>query len=80
MEGAEIFDGDYLVVDRSIKARHGHIVVAFVNGERLVKRLYCRAGRVALVAENVAYPALEIVDGIELLVWGVVVGKFKRLL
>ena len=27
MEGAEIFDGDILVVDRSIKARHGHIVV-----------------------------------------------------
>ena len=33
MEGAEIFDGDILVVDRSIKASHGHIVVAFVNGE-----------------------------------------------
>ena len=78
MQGAEIFDGDILVVDRSIRARHGHVVVAFINGERLVKRLHRRGGRVALVAENPLYPALEIQDGMELEVWGVVVGKFKR--
>ena len=79
MQGAEIFDGDILVVDRSVKAGHGHIVIAFVDGERLVKRLYKRAGRVALVAENPAYPRLEIQEGMDLEVWGVVVGKFKRL-
>ena len=79
MQGAEIFEGDILIVDRSVRARHGHIVVAFVNGERLVKRLHRRAGRVALVAENPSYPTLEIQEGMELEVWGVVVGKFKRL-
>lgn len=78
MQGAEIFDGDILVVDRSIKPRHGHIVVAFVNGDRLVKRLYVRNGRVALLAENTAYPVLEICEGTELVIWGVVTGKFKR--
>lgn len=79
MEGAEIFDGDILVVDKSVRARHGHIVIAFVNGERLVKRLFRRVGRVALVAENPSYPPLEIQEGMEMAVWGVVVGKFKRL-
>ena len=82
MEGAEIFAGDILVVDRSVMPRHGHIVVAFVNGERLVKRLYRRAGRVALLAEHPDYPPLEIGEaneGVELVVWGVVVGQFKRL-
>lgn len=78
MQGAEIFDGDVLVVDKSIRPRHGHVVVAFVNGERLVKRLYRRAGRVSLVAENPAYPTLDIGEGQELEVWGVVTGKFKR--
>lgn len=80
MQGAEIFDGDVLVVDRSIKAQHGHIVVAFVDGDRLVKRLHCQNGRVALIAENPNFPPLEIQDGMELVVWGTVVGKFKRLL
>ena len=79
MQGAEIFAGDILVVDKSIRPQHGHIVIAFVDGERLVKRLYKRAGRVALVAENPAYPRLEIQEGMDLEVWGVVVGKFKRL-
>lgn len=78
MEGAQIFSGDVLVVDRSVKARHGSVVVAFVDGERLVKRLWSRGGRVALVAENPAYPPLEIREGSELVVWGVVVGKFRR--
>ena len=79
MEGAEIFEGDILVVDKSVAAQHGHVVVAFVNGERLVKRLYNRHGRVALLAENSRYPALEIQEGMELVIWGVVIGKFKRL-
>lgn len=79
MEGAEIFEGDVLVVDKSVEAQHGHIVVAFVNGERLVKRLHCRNGKVALVAENPKYPPLIIREGVELTVWGVVVGKFKRM-
>lgn len=78
MQGAEIFDGDILVVDRSVRAQHGHLVIAFINGERLVKRLHRRGGRVALVAENPSYPALEIREGMDLEVWGVVVGKFKR--
>lgn len=78
MEGAEIFDGDILVVDKAVAPRHGHIVVAFVNGERLVKRLHSRHGQVALIAENLAYPPLVIQEGAELVIWGVVVGKFKR--
>ena len=78
MEGGQIFDGDVLVVDRSVKASHGSVVVAFVDGERLVNRLWNRGGRVALVAENPAYPPLEIREGSELVVWGVVIGKFRR--
>ncbi|PKO46697.1 MAG: hypothetical protein CVU31_09545 [Betaproteobacteria bacterium HGW-Betaproteobacteria-4] len=46
MQGAEIFDGDMLVVDKSIRPRHGQIVIAFVDGQRLVKRLYALANPV----------------------------------
>lgn len=79
MIGASIEDGDVLVVDKSIQARHGHIVVAFVNGERLVKRLRTRGGNVALCPENPAYPILEITPEMEFLVWGVAIGKFGRI-
>lgn len=80
MVDAEIFDGDMLVVDRSVTPQHGHIVVAFLRGERVVKRLDKRGGRVVLRSANQAYPDFEVSEGDELVVWGVVVGKFKRLL
>ncbi|HOE40871.1 MAG TPA: translesion error-prone DNA polymerase V autoproteolytic subunit, partial [Rhodoferax sp.] len=46
MEEAGISDKDILVVDRAIKPRHNHVVVAVVDGDFTVKRLYQRAGRV----------------------------------
>ena len=79
MQGAEIFDGDILVVDRSVKPVHGQIVVAFIDGDRLVKRLYSRNGRIALIAENPAYPRIDVGGDMELVIWGVVIGKFRRM-
>ena len=34
--------------------------------------------RIALLAENPAYPPLEVREGMELLIWGVVTGRFAR--
>ena len=39
MLGAGIHDGDLLIIDRSITARNGSVVIAVVHGELTVKRL-----------------------------------------
>ena len=75
---AGIDDGDTLVVDRAIKPRHGHIVVAVVDGEFTVKQLYQRAGRVRLKAANPTFPDIEPKDGQTVEVWGVVSSCIKR--
>lgn len=72
MTGAGIQDGDLLVVDRALEAGHGDIVVAVVDGELTVKRLWRRGARVRLLAENPAYAPIDLKDGQELAVWGVV--------
>ena len=36
----KIFDGDVIVIDKGVKARHGHIVVAHLDNDFLVKCLY----------------------------------------
>ena len=46
MRDAGIDDGDYVVIDRSIEAKHGQVVLAVVDGEFTIKRLFKRAGRV----------------------------------
>ena len=72
MSGAGIRDGDLLVVDRAREARSGAIVVAVVNGELTVKRLVIERKRARLVPENPAFKPIEIKDGLELVIWGVV--------
>ena len=72
MSGIGIQDGDSLVIDRSIEAKHGHIVVAVLNGEFTVKRLHRRGGVVKLMAENPLYPPRVLNSEEELTIWGVV--------
>jgi DNA polymerase V len=72
MTGAGIHPGDLVAVDRALRAGHGSIVVAVVEGEHTIKRLQLRAGEPWLVAENSRYPPLPVSSETGLVVWGVV--------
>ncbi|HBI84186.1 translesion error-prone DNA polymerase V autoproteolytic subunit [Orrella sp. NBD-18] len=78
MSGASIEEGDKVIVDRGLNPKHNDIVVAVVDGDYTLKRLYQHRGRVELRAENPNYPAIEFKDGRELFVWGVVIGVVRR--
>lgn len=76
MTGAGIFSGDLLVVDRSQSASDGSVVIAIVDGELTVKRLRRHpAGDprgISLVSENPAYSPVQIGEGTDVDLWGVV--------
>jgi DNA polymerase V len=72
MKDANLNDGDLLIIDRAETPRHRSIVVAVVNGEFTVKRLYKRNGEIRLMPENKAFPAIEVTEGMDLEIWGVV--------
>lgn len=55
MAGAGIADGDELVVDRSLTPVDGNVVVAIIDDELTIKRLWLEHGRVTLAAENPDY-------------------------
>lgn len=78
MRDMGIDDGDLLVVDRALKAVHGHNVVAVVDGEFTVKQLHQRAGRMKLKAANPTYPDIVPKDGQTVEIWGVVTSSIKR--
>ena len=71
MQGAGIYDGDELIVDRSIEPRDGHVVIAIVDGEMTVKRLRVTPTGVILQAENATYPDVQVAELSELMIWGV---------
>ena len=79
MEGARIFDGDILVVDRSVTPEDGSIVVAAVFGEMVVKRLKKFPQKALLISENEAYAPIEIGDVDDIFIWGVVIGSARVL-
>ena len=72
MINAGIFSGDMLIVDKSLEASHGKIVIAAIDGELTVKRLSYQEGKVMLLAENPNYPPIDITAEQALVIWGVV--------
>lgn len=78
MIGAGIFDGDILVVSRGQTAAMQDIVIAALNGETCVKRLGKHDNIMVLLSENPDYPPRYVMEGDELLIWGVVIASLRR--
>lgn len=72
MTGLGIHDGDLLVVDRSINASHGKVVIATLDGQFTVKTLEKKRGKIRLLPANPDFEPIEIKDEQELQIWGVV--------
>jgi DNA polymerase V len=80
MIDAGIFDGDILVVDRSIEAKDGMIVVACVDGEFTVKVLHNQGENITLEPANKSYQSITFKEGMELRIFGVVTSVIHRLI
>ena len=72
MTGASILSGDLLLVDRAVEPASGGDVVAAIDGELTVKRFVRRGETTRLLAANPEYPSIELGEGQDLVVWGVV--------
>ena len=72
MLGAGIQQGDILIVDKSLSAKSGKIVIAVVDGEFTVTRLHKYKGNITLKAENPDFEDIKIGGTDELIIWGVV--------
>ena len=72
MINAGIFPNTLLVVDKSLEATHGNIVIAAIDNELTVKRLSIKGEQIQLLPENDNYAPIEITGSIETIIWGVV--------
>ena len=69
---AGIHNNDILIVDRSLEVTSGKIIIAAIEGQLTVKRLFRDKNKVILNSENDAFQPIEFVDGEEVVLWGVV--------
>lgn len=73
MKDAEIFDGDLLVIDKSLAPQDGKIAICQIDGEFTVKRIKIEKEIVWLIAENDAYQPIKVTEENELMIWGIVI-------
>lgn len=77
MEGVGIYNGDLLVIDRSLNAENGDTVIACLDGELTCKILDLRNHQ--LLAANPHYRPIPLPDETDLVIEGVVVHAIHHL-
>lgn len=77
MKNAGIFDGDFIIVDKSLEPQNGKIAVCQIDGEFTVKRIKIERRVVWLIAENEDYAPIKVTPENELIIWGIVVHSIR---
>lgn len=72
MIDADVLDGDIIVIDRSVTANDGDMVVCILDGEFTVKYLHKEPNGVTLVPANKDFKEIQVAEGSNFEVWGVV--------
>ena len=73
MINAGIKDKDLIIVDKSLIAKPGNIIIAMIDGEFTIKRLSMKNNELYLKAENHNYPDFRFKNHIDIQIWGVVI-------
>ena len=74
-----VFSGDVLVVDRSIDWVHGKIVIVYLEGQFMCKRLLKSPRGIILRSENKLHSDIQITEEMDFLIWGVVIAQARDL-
>lgn len=78
MIDAGVEEGDILVIDRSLDPRDGDMAVCFIDGEFTLKYLKFKENGMLLVPANDKYPSIEVDEGTDFKMWGVVTYVIKK--
>ena len=73
MINAGIFDGDIVIVDRSIKPKNGTIVIAVIDGEMLIRRMEKTINKMRLIPETPKLAIIDVSEFSDFKIWGVVI-------
>jgi len=78
MVDAGIHHGDILIIDRSLNARDGDIIIAVLHGEFTVKQLSIINNTFFLLPKNPKYSPIKISDDMDFEVWGIVSYSIRK--
>jgi DNA polymerase V len=79
MINAGIYDGDIVIVDRSIKPVNNKIVIAVIDGEMLIRRYEKTMKSLKLIPETPKLSPIDVSEFMDFKVWGVVICVIRTL-
>ncbi|MFY0683705.1 MAG: translesion error-prone DNA polymerase V autoproteolytic subunit [Balneola sp.] len=78
MSRSGIHDRDILIVDRSITAKHGCIIITSIDEEPSIRRFVLQGSRIFLVSDDSSLKPIAISKETEWTIWGVVTHVIHR--
>jgi len=77
MKNVGIFDGDLLVIDKSLEPQDGRIAICQIDGEFTIKRIKKEENIFWLIAENEDYKPIKVTPENDFVIWGIVINSIK---
>ena len=79
LQGAGIFDGDILVVDRALPAAPDNLIIAEFNGELIARRYLLKGKQIFLGTDNIQQPPYKLSGEDNFAIWGVITSVIRKL-
>jgi len=79
MQDTFIHDGDIVIIDKSLEPRDGCKVVAYIEGEFVMKTIQILPDKILLIPENQDYPTITVTSDQQFVIWGVVTYVIHKL-
>lgn len=67
-----IMNNSLLVIDKSRIPNNNDIAVCFIDGDFTLKRIHKKKNELWLLPENESYPPIQVKEGNQLIIWGIV--------
>ena len=78
MTDAGIYDGDILIIDKSLDARNGDMAVCYIDGEFTIKYIKIEKKVIWLIPANEQYQPIKVTEDNDFLIWGIVTYSIKK--
>lgn len=78
MIDAGIYDGDILIIDKSLYPKDGDMAVCFIDGEFTIKYIQIEEKVIWLIPANKNYQPIKVTEENDFLIWGIVTFSIKK--
>lgn len=78
MIDAGIYDGDILIIDKSLEPKDGDMAVCFIDGDFTIKHIKIEKKVIWLIPANEQYESIKVTEDNDFLIWGIVTYSIKK--